>query len=46
MRSIAETYINKIERSVQECVYNILKGQWLMKTYSQLVVDSINIPRK
>ena len=46
MKSIANAYINKRECSVQECVYHILSGQWLRKTYPGVVFANSNIPQK
>ena len=33
MRSVANTYLNKKECSIQECVYHVLPGQWLKITF-------------
>ena len=33
IKSSADAYTNRRECSVQECVYHILSGQWLRKTY-------------
>ena len=33
IKSVANVHLNKIKFSVQECVYDILPGQWLKKTF-------------
>ena len=43
-KSVAQTYVNKRECSVQECVCQVLSGQWLRKTL-KLFANS-NIPEK
>ena len=45
-RSISHTYLNKRECSVQECVFHILSGQWLRKTYPRVIFANSNIPEK
>ena len=34
MKLVAKAYINKRECNIKECVYHILPGQWLRKTFS------------
>lgn len=46
MKPVAYAYINKRECSVQECVYYILSGQWLRKTFSGVVFANGNLPEK
>ena len=46
MIPVAYAYINKRECSVQECVYYILSGQWLRKTFSGVVFVNSNLPEK
>ena len=33
MKSVVHNYVNKRECSIQECVYHILAGKWLRKTF-------------
>ena len=33
MKSVANAYTQRRECSVQECVYHILSGQWLRKSF-------------
>ena len=37
MKSVANSYINKRESSIQECVYHVLPGQWLRKTFPGVI---------
>ena len=46
MKLIAKVYTNKRECSVQECVYSILAGQWLRKTFPGVIFANSNIPEK
>ena len=46
MKSVANAYINKRECSIQECVYHILPGQWLRKTFPGVIFANSNIPEK
>lgn len=46
MKPVAYAYINKRECSVQECVYYILSGQQLRKTFSGVVFANSNLPKK
>ena len=46
MKSVANAYINKRECSIQECVYQLLPGQWLRKTFPEVVFGNRNIPEK
>ena len=44
MKSLAYAYLRKRECSVQECIYDILPGQWLRKTFLGVVFAKSNIP--
>ena len=46
MKNVAHTYVNKRECSIQECVYQILAGQWLRKTCPGVIFANSNIPEK
>ena len=46
MKSAANAYINKRECSTQECVYHIVPGQWLRKTFPGVIFGNSNIPEK
>ena len=46
MKSLAQTYVNKKECSIQECVYQVLSGQWLRKTFPGVIFTNSNIPEK
>ena len=46
MKSVAQTHVNKRECSIQECVYQVLSGQWLRKTFSGVIFANSNIPEK
>ena len=46
MKSVAQTHLNKRECSIQECVYQVLSGQWLRKTFSGVIFANSNIPEK
>ena len=46
MKSVANVHLNKRECSVQECVYHILPGQWLRKTFPGVIFANSNIPEK
>ena len=46
MNSVANAYINKGECSIQECVYHIVPGQWLRKTFPGVIFANSNIPEK
>ena len=43
---IAHAYTNSQECSVQECVYHVLPGQWLRKTFPGVIFANSNIPEK
>ena len=45
-KSVANVYINKSECSIQECVYHILPGHWLRKTFPVVIFTNSNIPEK
>ena len=44
MKSVANVYINKKECSLHECVYHILPGQWLRKTFRGVILVQSNVP--
>ena len=44
MKSLAYAYLRKRDCSVQECIYDILPGQWLRKTFLGVVFAKSNIP--
>ena len=46
IKSVANIYINKRECSIQECVYEILPGQWLRKTIPGVIFANSNLPEK
>ena len=46
MKSVANAYINKNECSIQECVYHILPGQWLRKTFPGVIFSNSNVSEK
>ena len=46
MKSVANAYLNKRECSIQECVYHILPGQWLRKTFPGVIFINTIIPEK
>ena len=46
MKSVAYNYTNKRECSLQECVYHLLGGQWLKKTFPDVVFVNSNLPEK
>ena len=46
MKSIAHAYTNNRECSVQECLYHVLPGQWLRKTFPGVIFANSNIPEK
>ena len=46
MKSVANTYINKRECSIQECLHHILPRQWLRKTFPGVIFAKSNIPEK
>ena len=46
MKSVANAYLNKRECSIQECVYHILPGQWLRKTFQGVIFANTIIPEK
>ena len=41
MKSVANAYINK-----RECIYHILPGQWLTKTFPGVIFANCNVPEK
>ena len=46
MNLVAQTYVNKRECSIQECVYQVLSDQWLRKTFPDIIFANSNIPEK
>ena len=46
MKSVAQIYVNKRECSIEECVYQVLSGQWLRKTFPGVIFVNSNIPEK
>ena len=46
MKSVAHSYVNQTECSIQECVFHILVGQWLCKTFPGAVFGNSNVPEK
>ena len=46
MKSVAQTYVSKKKCSIQECVYQVLSGQWLRKTFPGVIFVNSNIPEK
>ena len=46
MKSAAKAYVNKTECSIQECIYHILPGQWLRKTFPSVIFANSNVPEK
>ena len=39
IKSVAHTYVNKRECSIQECVYHILAGQWMHKNLARFIFN-------
>ena len=46
MKSVANAYSNKKECSIQECVYHVLPGQWLRKTFPGVIFANSNVSEK
>ena len=46
IKSITHAYKNNRERSVQECIYHVLPGQWLRKNLPSFIFANSNIPEK
>ena len=46
MKSVANVYINKRKRSIQESLNHILPGQWLRKTFPGVIFANSNAPEK
>ena len=46
IKSIAHAYTNNRKRSVQECIYHVLPGQWLRKNLPSIIFANSNIPEK
>ena len=43
-KSVANAYINKRECSIQEFIYHILPGQWLRKTFPNVIFANSYVP--
>ena len=46
IKSVANVYLTKRKCSVQECVYHVLPGEWLRKTFPGVIFADSNIPEK
>ena len=46
MKSVAQTYVNKREYSIQECVHQVLPAQWSGKTFPGVIFANSNIAEK
>ena len=46
MRSVANAYLNKKICSIQECVYHVLPGHWLRRTFPGVIFANSNVPEK
>ena len=46
MTAVVNAYLNKKECSVQECVYHVLLGQWLKRTFRGVIFANSNIQKK
>ena len=46
MRSVANAYLNKRECCTQECVYHVLPGQWLKRTFPGAIFANSSLPEK
>ena len=46
MKSVAHTHVSKREYGIQECVYHVLAGQWLRKTFPRVTFANSNLPEK
>ena len=46
MKSAVQPHVNKRECSIQECVYQVLSGQCLRKTFPSVIFANSNIPEK
>ena len=46
MMSVANAYLNRGECSIQECVYHVLPGQWLRRTFPGVIFTNSNVPEK
>ena len=46
MTSVVNAYISKRECSIQECVYHIIKGQWLRKAFPGVIFANSNVLEK
>ena len=46
MTAVVNAYLNKKKCSVQECVYHVLLGQWLKRTFRGVIFANSNIPEK
>lgn len=43
MKTVAYTFTNKREHSIQECVYHTLSRHWLGKTFTGLAFANSNV---
>ena len=46
MRSVENAYLNKKICSIQECVYHVLPGHWLRRTFPGVIFANSNVPEK
>ena len=46
MKSVANAYLNKKICSIQECVYLVLPGHWLRRTFPGVIFANSNVPEK
>ena len=46
MKSVANTYVDKRECSIQECACHILVGQCLCKTFPRVIFANSNLPEE
>ena len=46
MRFVVNTYLNKRECSIQECVYHFLPGQWLRRAFPGVIFANSDVPEK
>ena len=46
MRSAANAYLNKKECTLQECVYHVLPGEWLRRTFAGVIFCKQKCARK
>ena len=46
MGSVANTYLNKIDCGVQECVYRVLPERWFERTFPRVISANRNVSEK